>query len=170
MTTHCAPSAQTALAQPSSAPAVSSGTGRRPTHWVSASTYPARCFSYPPPHTHPHHHLCLHCMRRPAFICLLNSGQAVFSQLKHTSLSLCIKGRSQSQQKTRRALLRLLQGGLATLACLPHCSQVQLTAAGEGAAQNENDHLQPPLQPIASVDYKGPIFHTYSQMHSGKKL
>ena len=57
---------------------------------------------------HPPHFLtttCIHCIRRPAFICLLNCGQAVLGQLKHTSLSLCIKGRSQSQEKTRRALL-----------------------------------------------------------------
>lgn len=77
---------------------------------------------------------------------------------------------SQSQRKTRRALLCLLQEGLATLACLPHYSRVQPTAAGERAAENETDHLQPPLQLIASADYKGPIFHTYSQMRSGKKL
>jgi len=43
-------------------------------------------------------------------------------------------------------------------------------AAGEGAAQNENYHLGPPLQLITSADWKHPIFYTYSQMHSGKKL
>lgn len=132
--------------QPSSGPAVSSSTGRRPTHLVSTFTYSARCFSR---HPLPHHHLCIHYIRRPAFICLLNSGQAVFSQLKHTSLSLCIKGRSQMQRKTRRALLWLLQGGLTALAFLPHCSRVQPTTAREGAAKSENYHLRPPLQLIA---------------------